>query len=824
MRGVIVSAAIAVGWFLALTPSFGQGFTVGGPISGTCPSGNFIYSKSGTIGCMAPAAINVTYFGASGSAQTTTGTIAASTVTLTLSSALDFVNGEGVMIPGAGATFSAGAPSATASVVGTPGSATVYYEVASLDGAGGVGLPVQTHVTTGVATLTAQNYIQIAITAGSGATAYAVWKGSSSGGPWTYIGSGQAATYNDTGFANPNRPWWIPASAPTAAQNDWLVATISSGGGTTSLTLSTHATNPVSGVTIYHDDTAAINVALNQSAGARVEMPCGTYGVSSSINWTQNYVGLFGDRFCTTINASGVADDFRLIGTSSAYVYGGIISGLILSDYGKAAGYAVNAQYVERLDLENLIVNQAYSGIYLYDFNDVRERNVVMPKIWSQQGVCMQWQSGPSAASNAFDGTYFYCNSYGGSGGDEGTGQYAFKIDGNVDTIVARNFGASNISGEGLVVSNAIGASSPPAFVQFTDLGVEYMVGKGVDLEAGLKLSFTQGFIHSAGYNNFVSCASSADLYVAATASASAGPLYWNWNGGSISGAAGDGIYADGEQGVIDAASVIWNSNPNGGGTIGACPGIEFGGSSRYVSLGVSSIGDVAHPTWQSEPILLDSSASDLAIGFNTFAGNVSNTVVDNSGQISNQIGFNAGDSSPGFAFDNVHGVFGVGPNATYANLGYPGIIVSNANNGSSVRIEVANTGTGNASSSVETATTATTNAYSILSMQNNGGSPYYNQGIGAGVTGGATFDASGGGTGVKAIVKAGSAAQVTANPVLQLVGSYTVSTLPTCSSGLTGTIAYVTDASSPTYNGTLTGGSSTKTLAMCNGSAWTAH
>jgi hypothetical protein len=56
-------------------------------------------------------------------------------------------------------------------------------------------------------------------------------------------------------------------------------------------------------------------------------------------------------------------------------------------------------------------------------------------------------------------------------------------------------------------------------------------------------------------------------------------------------------------------------------------------------------------------------------------------------------------------------------------------------------------------------------------------------------------------------------------------LSSYTVSTLPTCGSTVPGgTIAYVTDASSPAYNATLTGGSSTKTLAMCNGSNWTAH
>ncbi|MEB0249601.1 hypothetical protein QN344_05605, partial [Mucilaginibacter sp. 5B2] len=51
---------------------------------------------------------------------------------------------------------------------------------------------------------------------------------------------------------------------------------------------------------------------------------------------------------------------------------------------------------------------------------------------------------------------------------------------------------------------------------------------------------------------------------------------------------------------------------------------------------------------------------------------------------------------------------------------------------------------------------------------------------------------------------------------------AYTVATLPT---GLVqGAMAYVTDATAPTYNGTLTGGGTVKTVAVYNGTVWTAH
>lgn len=52
----------------------------------------------------------------------------------------------------------------------------------------------------------------------------------------------------------------------------------------------------------------------------------------------------------------------------------------------------------------------------------------------------------------------------------------------------------------------------------------------------------------------------------------------------------------------------------------------------------------------------------------------------------------------------------------------------------------------------------------------------------------------------------------------------YTVATLPVCNSNTTGTLASVTDATSPTYNAALTGGSTVHIPVFCNGTAWSAH
>jgi len=51
-----------------------------------------------------------------------------------------------------------------------------------------------------------------------------------------------------------------------------------------------------------------------------------------------------------------------------------------------------------------------------------------------------------------------------------------------------------------------------------------------------------------------------------------------------------------------------------------------------------------------------------------------------------------------------------------------------------------------------------------------------------------------------------------------------TVGTLPACNSSLDGTLMYVSDALSPTYNAIVTGGGTVKTTVLCNGTNWTAH
>jgi hypothetical protein len=100
---------------------------------------------------------------------------------------------------------------------------------------------------------------------------------------------------------------------------------------------------------------------------------------------------------------------------------------------------------------------------------------------------------------------------------------------------------------------------------------------------------------------------------------------------------------------------------------------------------------------------------------------------------------------------------------------------------------------------------------------------------VGAGYTGGTTFTNHGvlygQGGGVFGATAAANNALVTTGTagVPQTVAPTTVAGLGTCDAAHAGWMQVVTDALSPAYGGTLTGGSTSYAVAVCNGSAWKA-
>lgn len=269
-------------------------------------------------------------FGASGSAQTTTGTIAANSSTLALATALDFETGQGVFLPNAGALSTLATPDAPGiSIGGGPsGSSTYSYAIVALDGLGGGSAASATGtITTGAAVLSglgpdgsgedqilgSATWLQIEVTGVTGATGYAIYRTAvpaTSGLATGYLGlySYLNTPFLDYGQAIQTPPPGVPPTPPTAAFGQSLVTTITAGGGTTLLTLRDAAATAVTDSPVYHDDSIPI-INFLADANPNKYIPPGSYGLSQTVILQQTGVRLFG---------SGSASLFRYQSNANA--------------------------------------------------------------------------------------------------------------------------------------------------------------------------------------------------------------------------------------------------------------------------------------------------------------------------------------------------------------------------------------------------------------------------------------------------------------------------------------------------------------------------
>lgn len=244
----------------------------------------------------------VTAFGASGSTATCSGTIAANSTSLAVSvcsPSNDFQTGQYVLIPQAGpAALPTGAmPTVTAAGTFGAGASTWGYKVSYRDRWGGQ-KTASTEVTiaTGQTTASGVNYAKVVLGAQAGGYSYddvCVYRTTAPGSIATGLigvipGSATSATLGDT-----NLPvisiTACPAAPPASDTNQYLVAKITAGGGTATLTLGTAASSvaPGTAMTIIHDETQAFQNAVNAAAtiGGRVQVPAGTYYLDQPSIW-----------------------------------------------------------------------------------------------------------------------------------------------------------------------------------------------------------------------------------------------------------------------------------------------------------------------------------------------------------------------------------------------------------------------------------------------------------------------------------------------------------------------------------------------------------
>jgi hypothetical protein len=226
----------------------------------------------------------------SGSAQTTLGSISAESSTLTLTSALDFQNSEGIEIFGAGTldTYPS-VPTPTVTATGTTGSTSYTYKIFAIGKNGGWSASSSAYtITNGAASLTIPNPStntgsgnSLTWTAMSGISAYGICRCTGPSCTPQFYDIVPQASYLDTGYAHTSG--YFPATCPTASQAGPLFTTISSGGGRTKLRLVTSAISNATGVRVYHNDGIGLASALAAAVAidGHLHIPGGTYYMDS---------------------------------------------------------------------------------------------------------------------------------------------------------------------------------------------------------------------------------------------------------------------------------------------------------------------------------------------------------------------------------------------------------------------------------------------------------------------------------------------------------------------------------------------------------------
>ena len=526
---------------------------------------------------------------ASGSGQTTSGLISASSSTLTLSSAIDFKNGQGISVWGAGPSPTVTQPiGISASYTGSTGSHTYSYQIASLDGKCGMtAAAAAVSVSSANITNTGDyhafyNYTgttSLSWTAGSGSPLYVIWR-STDGGAYTFLAATYNTSWTDRGFFAPTRPGCIPATPPASAQNEWLVTNIVSGGGTTTLVLGNTASNSIVGGSVLHDDSTAINsdiATMEVAGGGSLALPCGNYNITQSIYVNTGSISINGYGPCTSISTYGVNWTFFVTGVSNtSFIYRNSISNFYAPSYNQYGNGFLYAQYSSWLITQNITIDHPWNGINLYDTNTFIGQNIFLNNFWGNNTTGFYAHSG--STSSDYGCCYQLYNFYllgNAAAGGTTNDKYGIYLSGNVATIQGWAVTSDEIEGTAVQIDNAPGNPTNPEFVNITDLEIEFPNNRGVDIEAGSHLSFANPQLDGAkGDIDFVVASPVSGVMI---------------EGGFINGAKCTGGYFAGKHTTVSGTLFEDNSESSVGGTPGTCAGFEVHGTGGFTATGVVS-------------------------------------------------------------------------------------------------------------------------------------------------------------------------------------------------------------------------------------------
>lgn len=609
---------------------------------------------------------NIVNYGASGSSQSTTGTMVAGANTVTVASTIDFAIGQGVRVMGAGPSNLPTAPGINSvTVQGTPGTTAYNYFICSLGYNGSISTCVSAGTNTGPDPVTANgltyygstnNYVQINLLLSGNTSGHVIYRGINGGALtlWTvgfgntFKDQGLGWTSNGTASGTWNGPNYFPTSYPTTAVNDWFVGNITAINGN-QLTLvpqiggiPTTASNSVVNAAVYHDDTASFNAAVlaNSSKGSNIQVPCGTFNVSANINILANNVGFSGQGMCSNINVYGANTLFQLRNNSvSSQQRSNFLQNLYITEYNQSSGFILYGTNLFNFTLSNVQADHPPYGFFFQNTNTVNAFDDYIfsgTRGWASNGFMMTSDStNYTCCLNAFNfyihGNAVYTGNTANSIG--GKDKNGFVFDGNTATIYSIFMADSDIEGSGFLIVNDTGNASSPYYLTFLSASCEFPTDRCVSI-------FGPGGISGPGDVYFTDTTltgaqNGAPVFVVDSTSARI-----TFKGGKIANGSCRGADISGTQVTITGAMIGNNSTA----TAGACDGIVVESAARGTVITGNQIGDPYNATVQRYPVFMSNGTDYFNVSGNTLYGNVTNCVQNGgSTAVSRIIANNAG-------------------------------------------------------------------------------------------------------------------------------------------------------------------------------------
>lgn len=592
------------------------------------------------------------------------------------------------------------------------------------------------------------------------------------------------------------------------------------------------------------DITSALNALITTAqaaGGGTLRLPAGNCKITGTISITGSGIHIVGQGpTATTITpATGSYNAFSFSGSGSAQ--DGSIESLTINA-AALTGYDIAISAYNRTVVRDVIGQNTYNFLINTSSNAMDVDNV---NVFSVRGPsCFVLAAPGSARSDVMDFVNVTC---GGAGGSTYVG---LTENGFVNTVNIHEFAVSAPDGIGLLVENTNGGSAPPDFFIAHNFQVEQASGKaGLDFEAASDVYCTDCYSSSNTNDGVYVSTSSYNINLTASlielngkygiedyaSAGGTGTFGMTVTGGQVSGNSHSfsGTYPEILVGAATFNTVISGVDLNGG---LASYGVTVQAGAQDISLignnYVAALSGAVHDLSGVASIVGGVDIGGGPLGPSLINGGVSATkelVTSNGGTSSSthmQMVAATGTANAYILLDNQDGGSPGGTISTGSgdtagltiSTGAGNINMIPAPASNIAKVIVSNPGTLTASQSEVAVQTGTANAYLLLGNQD-GSTLQGSISTGVGDTGGMSFQALAGN-----ITISPPATGIVALQAPIALQGYTVSTVPTCNTARKGGMAYVTDALTPTYNGALTGGSSTIVPVFCTGAAWTSH